>query len=485
MLQTSAIKTDQAASSQAVKDKDPTAGANGLDADFTSYFSQMMAALPGLQPQLPASALPAPAPPQRTDPARKAAQNGSTGPQAGAAAGDTSQAASMAGAAAVSSQAPASAGNAQSGTPSSAPSGSRSSAGSAAQANAPAQSGGQAGAAQAGSAQGSADPKPAAQDRSAQPAGGGTQADPAAPSATAQAAGAADSQAAARAIAQAFPGGKFQVQYGETAGTGAPAATSKQPLTEFLSQSAVDPKATPQDSTLPAGTVAQNLAQTLGQAFTQSVPAAGLAGLQAVAGLQSPLVATSAQQASGQVTGVQTAGSGVTLAGNLASSQLGAAALPGATGAVRVTAAGSARNALPSAQEDVLSQVDGSIRWLVKNQDKSAELQLHPESLGRVQVKLTVEGNVVHAKLWASEASAVPLLQEHRGYLEESLKQQGLSLGSFDLQQGRRQEQAPLPTPSEPSLAISSSAVAGLSGQDSPVAVAVASVNAGRVEFVA
>lgn len=129
--------------------------------------------------------------------------------------------------------------------------------------------------------------------------------------------------------------------------------------------------------------------------------------------------------------------------------------------------------------------MDGSIRWLVKNQDKSAEMQLHPESLGRVQVKLTVEGNVVHAKVWASEAAAVPLLQEHRGYLEDSLKSQGLTLGSFDLQQGRRQEQAPLPTPTEPAPALAGVTAVGAAGQDSPAARAATPNQAGRIEFVA
>ncbi len=87
-------------------------------------------------------------------------------------------------------------------------------------------------------------------------------------------------------------------------------------------------------------------------------------------------------------------------------------------------------------------QVDGSIRWLIQNHEKGAEIQLNPESLGRVVIKLRMEGGEVHAKLWASEASTVPILQDQKAALEASLRQQGLTLGSFDLQQGRRGDDA-------------------------------------------
>jgi flagellar hook-length control protein FliK len=96
------------------------------------------------------------------------------------------------------------------------------------------------------------------------------------------------------------------------------------------------------------------------------------------------------------------------------------------------------------------AQLDGSIRWLVKNQEKGAEIQLNPEALGRVVIKLRVEGGEVHARLWASEASTVPVLQEQKAALEASLRQQGLSLGSFDLQQGRRGDDASSTTHAPP-----------------------------------
>jgi len=88
------------------------------------------------------------------------------------------------------------------------------------------------------------------------------------------------------------------------------------------------------------------------------------------------------------------------------------------------------------------SQVEGTIRWMVRNQENSAELQLHPDKLGRVTISLKMDGQDVHARIWASESSTVPILQEHRASLEQSLREQGLNLGSFDLQSGHRGEDA-------------------------------------------
>ena len=116
----------------------------------------------------------------------------------------------------------------------------------------------------------------------------------------------------------------------------------------------------------------------------------------------------------------------------------------------------------------VFNQVEGSIRWILQNKVQGAELQLHPESLGRMVIQLRVEGQEVHARLWASESTSLALLQDHKTFLQASLKEQGLNLGSFDLQSGARgdgaqtmpQERPPvaLPTP-EPQQEMPTGAV--------------------------
>lgn len=112
-------------------------------------------------------------------------------------------------------------------------------------------------------------------------------------------------------------------------------------------------------------------------------------------------------------------------------------------------AATSAPPAAPAATTPVatppVAQVDSGMKWMLRTGAQEARLQLHPDSLGQVTIHLRVEGGEVHAKLWVSEPASVQAVQEGRPHLELSLKEQGLQLGSFDLQQGHRpfQEAAP------------------------------------------
>jgi flagellar hook-length control protein FliK len=208
-----------------------------------------------------------------------------------------------------------------------------------------------------------------------------------------------------------------------------------------------------------------------------------MAALQALLAPQQAGQTALAAMPAAQPNVVASAGS---IAGNAAAAQaVGAGAQPGASGSVRVTASASTDTSQAAGEPTLASQVGGTIRWLVKNQDQSAELQLHPESLGRVQVSLKVEGTVVHAKVWASEASTVPVLQDHRASLEASLKSQGLTLGSFDLQHGHRQQQEPPPTPSEPASATPVSLALPRAGQESPVSLANTMSHTSRIEYVA
>jgi hypothetical protein len=101
---------------------------------------------------------------------------------------------------------------------------------------------------------------------------------------------------------------------------------------------------------------------------------------------------------------------------------------------------------------------------------------------GRVQIKIQVEGGEVHAKVWASEASALPLLQGHKAFLEVSLQNQGLTLGSFDLQHGQKGNETPTPAP-QPAPTVAQAA--GEPGQESPTAPAPLTANPHRIEIVA
>ncbi len=130
-----------------------------------------------------------------------------------------------------------------------------------------------------------------------------------------------------------------------------------------------------------------------------------------------------------------------------------------------------------------LAQVDGTIRWILKKQEQGADLQLHPESLGKVQIKLTVEGQQVHAQVWASEPATLPILRENLAFLEVSLREQGLTLGNFQLQQGDRGQDAGFAQPTPRTSG------GGLSGseplQEVPLSVPAPLLGAYRIEVFA
>jgi flagellar hook-length control protein FliK len=127
-------------------------------------------------------------------------------------------------------------------------------------------------------------------------------------------------------------------------------------------------------------------------------------------------------------------------------------------------------------------QVEGGVRWMLKGGVQEAQLQLHPDSLGQVTIHLRVEGGEVHARLWVTEPGSVQAVQEGRPHLEQSLKEQGLQLGSFDLQQGQRPFQE---APATPSFRDRPAPEPVLARQEAPVSVPVSILNPHHVELYA
>jgi flagellar hook-length control protein FliK len=119
---------------------------------------------------------------------------------------------------------------------------------------------------------------------------------------------------------------------------------------------------------------------------------------------------------------------------------------------------------------------------MLKGGAQEAQLQLHPESLGQVTIHLRVEGGEVHARLWITEPGSVRAVQEGRPHLEQSLKEQGLQLGSFDLQQGHRPFQE---TPTAPAYREQAAPEATPARQEAPAAPLPSVLNPYRVEFYA
>ncbi len=158
------------------------------------------------------------------------------------------------------------------------------------------------------------------------------------------------------------------------------------------------------------------------------------------------------------------------------------AALPRATTPVAGSTPTAPPPNTPAQSSPLVTQVAGGVRWMLQGGSQEAQLQLHPDSLGQVTIHLRVEGGEVHARLWVTEASSVQAVQDGRPQLEASLKEQGLQLGSFDLQQGHRPFQDAPATPTYPEQAIQAVTPAG---QEAPFLPATAILNARHVELYA
>jgi len=167
--------------------------------------------------------------------------------------------------------------------------------------------------------------------------------------------------------------------------------------------------------------------------------------------------------------------------GNLSSGH----ALAVSPSSVRPQANGAASVSTAPIQASPMPQIEGSIRWMVRHQEQEAELQLHPENLGRISISIKVEGTEVHARVWASEASTLDVLQSHRSFLQQSLQQQGLNLGSFDLQSGYRGEDARSGADTRPSIPSRAPIPAIESVQEVPTAPTIISANPHRIELFA
>jgi flagellar hook-length control protein FliK len=151
----------------------------------------------------------------------------------------------------------------------------------------------------------------------------------------------------------------------------------------------------------------------------------------------------------------------------------------GATAATPAAAATPASATQPSV---AVIQVEGGLRWMLKGGAQEAQLQLHPDSLGQVTIHLKVVGSEVHARLWITEPGSVQAVQEGRSHLEASLREQGLQLGSFDLQQGQRPFQE---APSAASFHEPATLDPTTARQEAPLSASISILNPHHVELYA
>ncbi|MBO4374047.1 MAG: flagellar hook-length control protein FliK [Lachnospiraceae bacterium] len=83
--------------------------------------------------------------------------------------------------------------------------------------------------------------------------------------------------------------------------------------------------------------------------------------------------------------------------------------------------------------EQIIEQIENSIRVGLNEDSTSMELQLHPASLGKINVKLVSANGEVTAQFEAQNASVKAALEGHVAQLKETLQNQGVKIESVEV----------------------------------------------------
>ncbi len=112
-------------------------------------------------------------------------------------------------------------------------------------------------------------------------------------------------------------------------------------------------------------------------------------------------------------------------------------------GAINTLASEPARSA--EAQPAFLPQIEDSITQMVKSKQTSLRIQLHPEDLGRIQLRLIQDENGLRVTMQADHSETGQLLERHLHSLQKTLNDAGIQLTGFDINSGNqnRQQQTP------------------------------------------
>jgi len=92
-------------------------------------------------------------------------------------------------------------------------------------------------------------------------------------------------------------------------------------------------------------------------------------------------------------------------------------------------------------------ELASSVVWMAENRLGHAQLQVSPDHLGPIEVRLQIDGARVHAEFYSAQPEVRHALESSLPRLREMLGQQGLQLGQADVGQRQRNDtpRAPLP----------------------------------------
>lgn len=91
----------------------------------------------------------------------------------------------------------------------------------------------------------------------------------------------------------------------------------------------------------------------------------------------------------------------------------------------------------PATSPQFAQELGEQIAWMGSGQVKEARIKLHPEELGSMDVRVSLEGGKVNVAILAQHPAAVHAVQQTLSQLDSMLAHHGLSLGQADV--GQRQ----------------------------------------------
>ncbi len=84
--------------------------------------------------------------------------------------------------------------------------------------------------------------------------------------------------------------------------------------------------------------------------------------------------------------------------------------------------------------ETVMEQITGKLQTAVRSGMSEVRIQLRPESLGEVSMRIRMEGDVVLAKIEVQNQQVKEIMERNLPMLKDALAQQNLNTGAFDVQ---------------------------------------------------
>jgi flagellar hook-length control protein FliK len=86
--------------------------------------------------------------------------------------------------------------------------------------------------------------------------------------------------------------------------------------------------------------------------------------------------------------------------------------------------------------ETVMEQVTGKLQSVVRSGMSDVRIQLRPESLGEVSLRIRMEGDVVLAKIEVQNQQVKEIMERNLPMLKDALASHNIGTGSFDIQVG-------------------------------------------------